>query len=101
MLDLKHEGIIDGMKNNWSYLKIVEQIEKYVSENKINGIVTFDSYGVSGHINHRCIFNSLNENKNRFKDLKMFKLISVNIFRKYILVLDLFILAIKDIILKI
>ena len=41
----------------------------------------------------------MNENKNKFKDLKMFKLTSVNIFRKYIIIIDFVVIIINDILL--
>lgn len=53
------ETIKDGMKEEWNLREVQEYITGYISENNIRAVFTFDGYGVSGHINHRSIYESL------------------------------------------
>jgi N-acetylglucosaminylphosphatidylinositol deacetylase len=43
------------MNNDWPIEKLKEHIVKKIQEKNIEGIITFDNYGVSGHINHRAV----------------------------------------------
>lgn len=52
-------------------------------------IVTFDKYGVSGHANHRSIFNALRHAKRTRKiNIPIYTLDSVYVFRKFTFILD-------------
>jgi len=42
----------DGLKNVWKTEAIREHVLKFVKSNKISTLLTFDDFGVSGHINH-------------------------------------------------
>lgn len=83
----------DGFSAQWDRKVIVKYISDYVHNLKGYGletIVTFDSYGVSGHPNHRAIHEAMNDYKkmNETSGVKFFNLRSVNIFRKYISFID-------------
>lgn len=58
-------------------------------------LVTFDQYGVSGHTNHAAIFKTVKKLKederltNLGRNVSVYTLKSVNLFRKYISVLDI------------
>jgi hypothetical protein len=49
----------DGPKNIWRSEVILKYIDKIMSEKGYKYILTFDDYGVSGHINHCSISLSL------------------------------------------
>lgn len=53
--------MIDGMKSNWCKNTIRQTVKKYVEDNNIKAIFTFDENGVSGHLNHRTIYHALTE----------------------------------------
>ena len=47
------------MKTKWCEETIVQRVTKYIEENNIRAIFTFDKHGVSGHVNHQAIHRSL------------------------------------------
>lgn len=51
--------MIDGMKSKWDEQTIRDIVKKYVEENNIRAIFTFDVNGISGHLNHRTIYHAL------------------------------------------
>ena len=53
-------------------------------------IVTFDEDGVSGHLNHKAVFQGVSHlmDKKMLSDLEVFTLSSVALFRKYISLAD-------------
>ena len=55
------EKLIDGMKEVWCEETIIKYVKSYVELNNIKAIFTFDGQGVSGHINHRAIYNALSK----------------------------------------
>lgn len=99
ILDLREKGVKDGMKENWDKKIIFENLEKFLKEDKIDVLVTFDYKGVSGHLNHKALFFSVFENRQLLKNYvkKIFVLESVNFFRKYFLVFDVFFIILKEI----
>ena len=58
------------------------------SHPKIEGIITFDGYGVSGHPNHKSVYEGVRVTKTR-RDLIKLSLVSVPLWRKYLPVLDM------------
>lgn len=81
---------LDG-NTDWDFQRVRVAIKEKVIELGIKTIVTFDSHGVSKHLNHIALFQSLSEiiQKSGINQIKLYTLQSVNIFRKYISVLDL------------
>lgn len=47
------------MKEKWCEETIRNYVLKYVVDNKIKAVFTFDEGGVSGHPNHKSIYYSL------------------------------------------
>lgn len=82
----------DSMSINWSPELVSKHVEKYIRSRNfpIQSIVTFDSYGVSGHPNHQSIYKASKILRKKLDDLniKYFHLNSVSIWRKYISFLD-------------
>ena len=85
----------------------------YIKENQIRAVFTFDSYGVSGHLNHQEVGKAimkLKSNKQEKEiiqkskespeevpeDIKLYTLESVNILRKYSGIVDLIWTLLKD-----
>lgn len=66
----------DSMEVEWDQLQLAEKVQEHVRSIKAGILVTFDKYGVSGHINHRALGNLK-------LDLPMYHLRTVNVFHKY------------------
>ncbi|XP_012288019.1 N-acetylglucosaminyl-phosphatidylinositol de-N-acetylase [Orussus abietinus] len=82
----------DDSKVLWSEDVVAGNILQHVESYKINAVVTFDKYGISGHKNHISLFYgiaSLCMEKKVPPYCKFYVLESVNIVRKYIQLLDL------------
>ena len=47
------------MTSKWDEQTIRDITKKYVEENNIKAIFTFDEGGISGHLNHRTIYHAL------------------------------------------
>ncbi|CAO3625104.1 unnamed protein product [Cunninghamella echinulata] len=97
---LNHEDLQDGMKNTWSSKTIANIIQDYVTKHKIDTIITFDDYGVSGHPNHIASYFGVKEYAQNHPDIQVYKLLSINLLRKYILTIDLLPVSLKWLIYK-
>jgi N-acetylglucosaminylphosphatidylinositol deacetylase len=102
---LKTSDLPDHPEEWWDTDTIAKVVEKVVKRWKIDAIITFDDYGVSGHINHRAvsagvryIIPPLTQTKvdvirhyvlSTKSDLPAYQLSSVFILRKYTALLDL------------
>ena len=51
---------MDGPKNNWNSEIILKYIDEMFSKKNYKYILTFDDYGVSGHLNHCSISRAFN-----------------------------------------
>ncbi|CAD8151799.1 unnamed protein product [Paramecium octaurelia] len=85
----------DSMTATWPIEKIQKIVQKYIDENNIKGIITFDKHGISGHLNHIACYKAISTMK-RSEDLKVFVLETTNIFRKYSSILDFFVSSILN-----
>ncbi|XP_060533928.1 N-acetylglucosaminyl-phosphatidylinositol de-N-acetylase [Cylas formicarius] len=82
----------DSMDVRWPLELVSKHILYYVEAFDITNLVTFDRYGISGHPNHCSIYYAVANlviDRQLPKNCGVFVLESVNIFRKYWLVLDL------------
>lgn len=81
-----HRDLQDGFDKPWKHQLLAAFVEDEISKYCIDAVITFDSYGVSGHPNHRDVNKSicmlLRENRDR--DIEAWELISTNIVRKYL-----------------
>ena len=78
------------METKWSPELIADYIGKYCNQKssldgkdgKINMIITFDEYGVSGHANHQAVHQGVARamEKRLVSDMEVMTLASVNIF---------------------
>ncbi|CAI5471537.1 unnamed protein product, partial [Closterium sp. Yama58-4] len=54
-----HPQLQDGMDQSWPSDVIAGLVIDFVKRHQIQTLLTFDSWGVSGHPNHRAISNAL------------------------------------------
>mmetsp|Transcript_43 Transcript_43/g.46 ORF Transcript_43/g.46 Transcript_43/m.46 type:complete len:259 (+) Transcript_43:104-880(+) len=84
----------DGMNAQWSQDKIAKYVTEFVDEHKVNVLISFDQFGVSGHPNHISVFHGTREalkqlkKQPRYQDMSMFSLITTGFVRKYIGIFD-------------
>ncbi|XP_022785819.1 N-acetylglucosaminyl-phosphatidylinositol de-N-acetylase-like isoform X2 [Stylophora pistillata] len=88
---INHGDLPDDPKTDWDTQITGQLITECIKHNQIQVVITFDSYGVSGHTNHIGIFNAIKRLRNEGipGDVSYYVLTSVNILRKYISLLDL------------
>ncbi|OLN95495.1 putative vacuolar protein sorting-associated protein TDA6-like protein 2 [Colletotrichum chlorophyti] len=87
---LDHPDLQDNPKLWWSASAIQPILKDYVRKWKIDAIITFDEYGVSGHINHRAVSAAVSEYvANDSTAPVAYKLVSTALARKYTFILDL------------
>lgn len=82
---LDHPDLQDGFGKVWDHKLLAGIIELEISSHGIDLIITFDSYGVSGHCNHRDVHNGVRgflHNKAP-QSFEAWELVSTNILRKY------------------
>jgi N-acetylglucosaminylphosphatidylinositol deacetylase len=83
---LDEDGLRDG-PTRWETVAVTSVIDKYLREHpKIDGIFTFDDYGVSGHPNHISVHNGVKSMKTT---IPRYCLSSVSLLQKYLPPLDL------------
>jgi len=92
---LKFDELKDSASVDWSIDLVTRVVENHVISHSIDTVITFDEGGVSGHTNHVACYKAV---KKLFAqpepppDVRAFLLESVNIFRKYCLVIfDIFV----------
>jgi N-acetylglucosaminylphosphatidylinositol deacetylase len=85
------EKLPDSPNIAWDLNLCRKLILNYINNNSIDFIITFDENGVSGHANHCAISNLISDmrSKNELQSIDIFKLRTLNVFRKYLFVLDL------------
>ncbi|KAG2258360.1 hypothetical protein Bca52824_077654 [Brassica carinata] len=69
-------NLCDGFGQVWNHDLLSEIIKEEVTNHDIHTIITFDSYGVSGHCNHRGVVKFLQTNSER--NIKAWELVSLN-----------------------
>ncbi|NWS58887.1 PIGL acetylase, partial [Chunga burmeisteri] len=92
---LDHRDLPDNPALEWDTQLLAAFVLKHIEANNINLVVTFDAGGVSGHANHISLYTALRY-KCCFEIFVLFLCLgcrvvvleSVNLFRKYISVLD-------------
>lgn len=94
-LGIKDYKIIDdqiNLKDNqsvlWSSDAILGHVERSIYEWNISTIISFDSYGISGHKNHSSIYYAL-LNLSQKNRIHFLSLQSISICRKYLTVIEL------------
>ncbi|XP_063002482.1 N-acetylglucosaminyl-phosphatidylinositol de-N-acetylase [Elgaria multicarinata webbii] len=86
-----HRDLPDNPSVEWDIRLLSSLILQHVETNRINLVVTFDAGGVSGHTNHRSLYAAvryLHTEGNLPEGCRVLTLETVNLFRKYISILD-------------
>lgn len=85
------EPFIDSLDRIWNKEQIDSYIGKHLARHdSIKQLVTFDTFGVSGHPNHISISKALIDNRKKYSNrgVKVLTLATVSILRKYLSFLD-------------
>ncbi|XP_044459818.1 N-acetylglucosaminyl-phosphatidylinositol de-N-acetylase isoform X3 [Triticum aestivum] len=82
---LDHQNLQDGFHEEWDHGLLAELTMEQIQLWDIDTIVTFDSYGVSGHPNHRDVHHGICKllHENQQENIEAWELVSLNMFRKY------------------
>ncbi|KAF7457832.1 N-acetylglucosaminyl-phosphatidylinositol de-N-acetylase [Cryptosporidium felis] len=83
---LFNDQIQDQPSYRWPSTEVIREIETFVEENKVQAIITFDEFGISGHTNHISINESIRkwtEESGRENLPKIFVLETSNLLLKY------------------
>ncbi|NXD13206.1 PIGL acetylase, partial [Nothocercus nigrocapillus] len=92
-----HRDFPDNPALHWDTQLLATFVLKHIEANNINLVVTFDAGGVSGHANHTSLYRALRYSVLGYKIFIFFlclgchvlTLETVNLFRKYISILDI------------
>ncbi|CAG8526592.1 10737_t:CDS:2 [Paraglomus brasilianum] len=82
-----HAALQDDPRVHWDPEIISDILKDYVIKNGVDTIITFDDQGISGHPNHISCYNGARNVST--SDFLIYKLKTVNVFRKYISLFDL------------
>lgn len=84
-IQIKSKYLLDGPKEKWDTDLIHNLITDAVKIYRIHTVVSFDSYGVSGHPNHISTYRG----SKYVEGVNICHLVSTTIWRKYLSILDL------------
>jgi N-acetylglucosaminylphosphatidylinositol deacetylase len=87
-----HSNLPDQMEAKWPIELVARLILNHIETYNINTLVTFDKHGVSYHLNHCSIYYAiahLSIEKKLPCDCSVYVLETVNVLRKYWLLLDI------------
>ncbi|XP_046556858.1 N-acetylglucosaminyl-phosphatidylinositol de-N-acetylase-like isoform X2 [Haliotis rubra] len=90
VLDIR--SLPDNPKVQWDRQTVCNEILQHCQKHRVTQIYTFDGYGVSGHSNHRELYNAVRHlkiDRTELHDIECYSLQSVNLLRKYTSLLDL------------
>ncbi|XP_067144284.1 N-acetylglucosaminyl-phosphatidylinositol de-N-acetylase [Centruroides vittatus] len=91
---VQHTSMPDDPMCLWREDLVGNIILKFIEKLSIDTVFTFDEKGISGHLNHKSLYNGLNyllEEGLIPRGCKIYLLETVNIFRKYSIIFDLII----------
>jgi N-acetylglucosaminylphosphatidylinositol deacetylase len=80
---LDNEATRDHPTRVWPAALVAQLVEKYVDEWGIGAIVTFDKYGVSGHVNHMAVHHGV-VHYSATSNVRVYTLDSIPLVRKYL-----------------
>ncbi|KAM6296593.1 N-acetylglucosaminyl-phosphatidylinositol de-N-acetylase [Aegotheles albertisi] len=88
---IDHRDLPDNPAVEWDTQLLATFVLNHIEANNINLVVTFDAGGVSGHANHISLYTAIRYLHSEGKlpeGCRVLVLESVNLFRKYISILD-------------
>ncbi|KAK9670899.1 N-acetylglucosaminyl-phosphatidylinositol de-N-acetylase, partial [Basidiobolus ranarum] len=85
---LDHPELPDHPTKVWHAAVVAKVVEEYVTKHKIDMILTFDTYGISSHVNHISTYFGIkymlaSSAKYNFDNLPTYTLTTVPLVRKY------------------
>ncbi|XP_022741935.1 probable N-acetylglucosaminyl-phosphatidylinositol de-N-acetylase isoform X3 [Durio zibethinus] len=82
---LDHPDLQDGFGKVWNHDLLAKIIEEEVYSHGIDVLITFDSYGVSGHCNHGDVHYGVRKflHDSSPRNIEAWELVSINILLKY------------------
>uniref|UniRef100_A0A8C3JS86 N-acetylglucosaminylphosphatidylinositol deacetylase n=1 Tax=Calidris pygmaea TaxID=425635 RepID=A0A8C3JS86_9CHAR len=89
---IDHRDLPDNPAVEWNTKLLAAFVLKHIEANNINLVITFDAGGVSGHANHISLYTALrylHSERKLPEGCRVLVLESVNLFRKYISILDI------------
>lgn len=89
---VEHTLMSDSPTCFWRKELVSRILKQYIETLAVEAVITFDLYGVSGHVNHISLYNGLRHmcaNGHYAKNCTFYILESVNLLRKYVGLLDL------------
>ncbi|XP_074016657.1 N-acetylglucosaminyl-phosphatidylinositol de-N-acetylase [Numenius arquata] len=89
---IDHRDLPDNPAAEWDTRLLAAFVLKHIEANNINLVITFDAGGVSGHANHISLYTALrylHSERKLPEGCRVLVLESVNLFRKYISILDI------------
>ncbi|PKU37761.1 n-acetylglucosaminyl-phosphatidylinositol de-n-acetylase [Limosa lapponica baueri] len=92
MQGVKDRDLPDNPAVEWDTRLLAAFVLKHIEANNINLVITFDAGGVSGHANHISLYAALrylHSERKLPEGCRVLVLESVNLFRKYISILDI------------
>ncbi|KAK6238174.1 hypothetical protein QUC31_003643 [Theobroma cacao] len=80
-----HPDLQDGFGHVWNHDLLAKIIEEEAYSHGIDVLITFDSYGVSGHCNHGDVHYGVRKflHDSSPRNIEAWELVSINILRKY------------------
>uniref|UniRef100_A0A7N0TKJ1 N-acetylglucosaminylphosphatidylinositol deacetylase n=2 Tax=Kalanchoe fedtschenkoi TaxID=63787 RepID=A0A7N0TKJ1_KALFE len=80
---LDNPKLQDGFGKVWDHDLLAKIVEEEVASGTIDSILTFDSYGISGHCNHKDVHHGVRFLNMSRRKVEAWELLSTNILRKY------------------
>ncbi|KAF7303783.1 hypothetical protein MIND_00607900 [Mycena indigotica] len=78
-----HPDLQDNFTAQWDAFTIATVLKPYILENRISTILTFDTEGVSGHPNHKSIFEGVEQLRLSLREIRFFTLKTTPLLVKY------------------
>lgn len=79
---------LDGENQVWHQADLQQLLMKEILSKNITELITFDSYGVSGHANHRTVYSVVRSISLKINYIKFYTLQSINLVQKYLAFFD-------------
>ncbi|ORX62205.1 LmbE-like protein [Hesseltinella vesiculosa] len=95
-----HKDLRDGMKNRWPPKLIADLVKEVIDKYRIDTVITFDDFGVSGHLNHQAAYHGIQEYLRTHAYLQVYKLKSISLVRKYIGIVDVLFVKAQQLIVR-
>eukprot|EP00040_Diaphanoeca_grandis_P029576 m.173489 g.173489 ORF g.173489 m.173489 type:complete len:254 (+) comp31726_c2_seq4:241-1002(+) len=86
---LDHEQFQDGPVEHWAMDVVTAVVANHINQTKPTMVLTFDSFGVSGHPNHIATYESVRSALTDRQDIQGYALISTGLFRKFLGPMDI------------